>query len=107
MTALRTYTALVAPASKPIRVRENGTPAVCKTVRVRSAGSSPATRTMRQLSHSEEFTTQGFDLGLVAQLVEQDVEAIRVGGSSPSQATIVDGKRAITPWNTRECLRAG
>ena len=80
-----------------------------KPCALRDAGSSPATRTMRRLSHSEEFTCLDFDLGLVAQLVERLPEEQRVGGSIPSQATITDvaGKTNAIWSNTRECPVAG
>lgn len=68
---------------------------------------------MRTLSHSESFISLVFDHGLVAQSVERLPEEQRVGGSSPSQATMdtcvaIGMERKQATWNTRErAMRAG
>lgn len=109
------YSALVTPAFNSTYAGAGGVvyqPTVNRP-RLRIAGSTPATRTMRTLTHSESFTGHAITLhGLVAQLVERLTEDERVGGSIPSQATMdtcvagMDRKQA-SPGNTRERVQAG
>jgi hypothetical protein len=105
------YTTLVAPAYTHAGVGELVHQPTVNRPRLRIAGSSPAIRTTtRSLTNSERFTSRSFSSGLVAQSVERLVEAKRVGGSIPSQATkqAACGGSVRTHWlNTRECCRVG
>lgn len=107
------YTALVAPAYTHAGVGELVHQPTVNRPLSSIGGSSPSTRTARSLTFDEYFTSLSFDSGLVAQSVEQGVEASRVGGSIPSQATMkkvsaIGTTPRNTNWlNTRECCFAG